>query len=221
MNLSSLPLTVASAFVVTLATVIVPNPSTIAASRLVVTRGARAAAAFLSAVVVLDVAVFFVMALGLQPLLYSIGGTSYLVPIAGAGMVIVGAVMMVTAPRAAAKLRARQQGSAEGRGNGGLHGPFLAGLLVPAANPGFWVWWTTVGTSFIHAARQWGRLGLALLLASFLAGVSAWYIPLVLALRRGKDVFSPRILRWVLFAFGAALIAIGAHLLWKVLQGAP
>lgn len=212
MSLDSLPATMVSAFLVTLVTVIVPSPSTITASRLSVTRGTRAAAAFLSGVVVLDVFAFFVMALGFQPLLHSIGGASVVTPLAGVLMVVGGVVMAVTAPRAARRVDENSRSAAPARGS--LHGPFLGGLLVPAANPGFWLWWTTVGTSFIHGARQWGDLGLTLLLGAFLTGIAAWYLPLLVALRRGKNVFSPGVLRWLLVGLGIGLIGIGLRLLW-------
>ena len=64
MNVLSLVATVASAFVVTFATVVIPSPSTVAASRYAVRRGTRAAAVFLGAVLCLDVAVFLVLAFG-------------------------------------------------------------------------------------------------------------------------------------------------------------
>lgn len=211
-SLDSLPATIASAFLVTLVTVIVPSPSTITASRLSMTRGTRAAAAFLSGVVVLEVIAFFIMAVGMQPLLQRLGGASVVTPLAGVLMVVGGVVMAVTAPQAARRVEERSRKGAPARGS--LHGPFLGGLLVPSANPGFWLWWSTVGTSFIHAARQWGDLGLTLLLAAFLAGVAAWYLPLLVALRRGKNVFSPHVLRWLLVGLGCGLVVIGLRLVW-------
>jgi threonine/homoserine/homoserine lactone efflux protein len=212
MAISSLPATMLSAFLVTLATVVVPNPSTIVAGRFALTRGWRAAATFLAAVVLVDLAVFCALVFGFQPLLHSVGGTAYLVPVAASGMVLAGAVMMVRPPR----FDPAAPGGAVAGGPpppNGLHGPFLAGLVVPSTNPGFWVWWMTVGTAFIHAARHWGDLGLASLLGAMVAGVLAWYLPLVLALRRGATLVPPRALGRVLRLFGAALVVFGAHLL--------
>jgi threonine/homoserine/homoserine lactone efflux protein len=207
---SSLSATVLSAFLITFATVVVPSPSTVAASRLAFTHGWRAAATFLAAVVLLDIAVFSALALGFQPLLHRVGGAAYLVSAAGAGMVVIGIVMAVRPPRLASDDDIRSSGAGA---RAALHAPFLAGLLVPAANPGFWLWWMTVGTSLIHAARHWGDLGLTALLMAFVVGVLAWYLPLVLALRRGRAVFSARALGRVVRLLGVALAVFGIHLL--------
>ena len=82
MDPTTLPAVIVSAFFVTFATVIVPSPSTIAASRYAVTHGTRAAAACLSGVVVLDIVVFLSLAYGFEPVLYRIGGHRYLLPAA-------------------------------------------------------------------------------------------------------------------------------------------
>jgi len=216
MHATSLPMTLFSAYVVTFATVALPNPSTVAASRVALTRGSRAAAAFLSSVVALDIVVFLVIAFGLQPLLHGVGGTKLLMPIAGVAMVVAGVVMVMTAPIAVRRMHIERAAPAPSPGRPSIQGPLLGGILVPSANPGFWIWWATVGTSFIHTAHQWGRPGVGLLLAAFLAGVISWYVPLVFALRRGRDVMSPRVLRWMLVVFGVAMVAFGLNLLWRI-----
>jgi len=213
-NVLSLVATVASAFVVTFATVVIPSPSTVVASRYAVRRGTRAAAVFLGAVLCLDTVVFLVLAVGFHPFLHALGAAKYLAPLAGAGMMIFGLVMVVTARRGGPHLRstAALPGSEDG---GTARGPFLAGLIVPAANPGFWIWWTTVGTSFIHAARHWGDVGLGSLLLAFLGGAAAWYLPLLWALSRGRQVFSERAQDRALVLLGFAMVGFGAVLLWR------
>ncbi len=204
-----------SAFVVTFATVVVPSPSTIAASRFALSHGTRGAAACLGGVVTLDILVFLGLAFGLEPALYAVGGHRYLVPVAGAFLTVAGVVMIVTAPRHLTDRLVSDRGRQHAEREMRLHGPFLAGLIIPAANPGFWLWWASVGTAFIHAARRFGRLGLALLLGAFLAGVLSWYVPLLLALRRGREVFSGRTQTRLLVALGIGMVAFGLHLLWR------
>ncbi len=218
MDPTTLPAVIVSAFFVTFATVIVPSPSTIAASRYAVTQGTRAAAACLSAVVFLDILVFLGLALGLQPLLRRIGGSHYFPLIAGFFLVIAGVGMVVLAPKNVDRM-VTPKGRAFAQKEQSLHGPFVAGLLIPFANPGYWIWWTTVGTAFIHAARHWGRLGLTLLLASFITGVIAWYIPLLWALHRGREIFSPTAQKRLLVILGIAMVGFGAYLLLRSFQG--
>lgn len=214
MHVFPLVTTIVSAFMVTFVTVVVPSPSTVTASRYAVRRGTRAAAVFLTAVLCLDSAVFLVLVFGFHPVLNALGAASYLVPLAGAGLIIVGAVMVVTAQRAGSHLLSMSPGPVP-EGGGTTRGPFLAGLLVPAANPGFWIWWTTVGTSFIHAARPWGSLGLGLLLVAFVTGAAAWYAVLLWALSRGRQVFSERIQDRVLVLLGLVMIGFGAVIFWR------
>jgi len=218
MDYSSLLTVVLSAFVVTLATVIVPSPSTMAASRYAVSHGTRAAAACLSGVVILDIVVFLALAVGFEPMLFRVGGHRYILPVAAALLLGAGLFMVIMAPRDVhsrlISARGRERADKEQK----LHGPFLAGLLIPLANPGYWIWWTTVGTSFIHAARRWGRLGLTLVLIGFLGGVIGWYVPLLFALRRGRQVFSPRVQQRILMVLGVGMMGFGAHLLWTWLR---
>lgn len=214
MNVMSLAAVVGSAFVVTFVTVVVPSPSTVAASRYAVRRGTRAAAVFLGAVLCLDTAVFLVLAHGFHPFLKALGVARYLMLLAGAGLTIVGLVMVVTARRGGPYPHSMRlaHGSED---HGTARGPFVAGLLVPAANPGFWIWWTTVGTSFIHAAHHWGGVGLGLLLLAFLGGAAAWYTVMLWALSRGRQVFSERIQDRVLVLLGLVMIGFGAVFFWR------
>jgi len=215
---TTLPAVIVSAFFVTFATVIVPSPSTIAASRYAVTHGTRAAAACLSAVVFLDVLVFLGLALGFQPLLRSIGGSHYFPMIAGVFLVVAGMGMMVLAPKNVDRM-VTPRGRARAQREQSLHGPFMAGLLIPFANPGYWIWWTTVGTAFIHAARHWGRLGLTLLLGGFIAGVLAWYVPLLWALHHGRQIFTPTAQKRLLVILGIAMVGFGSYLLLGSFSG--
>jgi len=210
----SLVATICSAFVVTFVTVVLPSPSTVTASRYAVRRGTRAAAIFLTAALCLDTMVFLILVFGFHPFLNALGAARYLAPLAGAGLVIFGLVMVVTARRDGSHLLS-MAAEPEQENGGTTHGPFLAGLLVPAANPGFWIWWTTIGTSFIHAARHWGGLGLGLLLLAFLGGAVVWYVPLLWALSRGRQVFSERIQDRVLVLFGLIMVGFGVVLIWR------
>jgi len=219
MDPSTLSAVIVSAFFISFATVIVPSPGTIAASRYAVTEGTRAAAACLSGVVFLDILVFLGLALGLQPLLERLGGSHYFPLIGGFFLVLAGGAMIVLAPKNVDRM-VTQRGHVFARQKQDLHGPFAAGFLIPLANPGYWIWWTTIGTALIHAARHWGRMGLTLLLAGYLTGVLAWYIPLLWALRRGREVFSPAAQRRLLVILGAVMVGFGGFLLFRSFHGA-
>jgi len=214
-NLLSLATTLGSAFAVMLITVAIPNPSTVAASTYAVRRGTRAAAVVLGAVLCLDTAVFFVLVHGFHPLVTALGAARYLKPLAGTLLTVVGLVMAVRVWRVGSIPQLERMTAEVEDDGGGAHGPFAAGLLVPAANPGFWIWWTTVGTSFIHAVRPWGNLGLGLLLLAFLGGAGVWYVALLWALSRGRQLLTERTRRFAVMVLGLAMVAFGVFLLWR------
>ncbi len=214
LDATSLPAVVITAFFVSLATVIIPSPSTLTASRFGVAKGTRAAIACLSGVVLLDILAFVALALGFQPLLDRIGGSIYIVKIAGFLLIAAGIASIIAAPKDVSRLvskRGQQFAEREQK----LHGPFIAGVIIPIANPGYWIWWTTVGTAFVHTARKWGRLGLTLVFLAFLTGVLAWYIPLILALHHGRQIFSPKVQQRLLTFLGIAMIGFGSFLIWE------
>jgi len=212
---ASLPAVVLSAFAVSFATVLVPSPITLAASRYSVARGTRAAAVLLTAVVITDVVAFSLMAFGFQPIMHRLGGAHIVVGLAGVLLVLGGVGMVILARRDTERMvgrRARRLVEHEQS----MHGPFLAGVGVAVLNPGYWLWWTTAGTAFIHAARHWGQMGLWLLLAAFLTGVVAWYVPLLWALHHGKRIFSTEVQARTLTTLGVVMAVVGVLLVVRL-----
>jgi threonine/homoserine/homoserine lactone efflux protein len=215
--LTSLPAVVFSAFVVSFATVVVPGPITFAASRYAVSHGTRAAAVLLTAVTLTDVGVFSLIVFGFQPIMHRVGGARILIPVAGVLLIVAGAAMVFVARRDTERLVSRRAQRRVEREEA-VHGPFAAGVAVAVLNPGYWIWWTTAGTAFIHAARHWGKLGLGLLLVAFITGVMAWFVPLLWALHHGRRLFPPVAHERILIGLGIAMAGFGTYLLWGALR---
>ena len=218
MHFSTLTSTVLFAFIVTFTTVVVPNPSTLAAGRFAVVRGVRSAAIFLVGVLCLDSIVFWLLALGFQPVLHRMGASRLFQPLAGTMLCVAGILVLIAAPRQVERLIAERQRRDLGRTES-LHGPFVAGIVVPAANPGFWVWWSTVGITFIHGAKQWGTPGVIVLFPAVIGGAAAWYVPLLVLLRRGRRDLNPGVLRRFLTLLGIVMVGFGVYLLWHFFLG--
>jgi len=205
-----------SAFGVSFVTVLLPNPSTLAAGNLAMQEGLQSARKFLTAVLVLDALVFLVLAFGFHPLMRAAGIAEYLLPVAGVAIIIFGIVMLAISR---GRLLRGDNKSPSETATG--HGPFLAGLLVPAANPGYWLWWTTVGASFIHGAKLYGDSALALLMIAMLGGAGFWYFILLRALSHGRKVFSPRLQAKILSVLGIIMILLGLYLSLQSLKILP
>lgn len=205
----SLPALVTGAFLVSLATVAVPGPITLVASRLALRR-LPAAVWFLLGVTALDVVLFVALAAGAGPLVRAIGDIPIFEVIGGLALVWAGiaALRPLPKPQPSAAPDAPQARS------GAMY--FLLGVAVAAGNPQYWFWWFTAGIALIQAARAHGAGGLAWMLVALIAGVAVWYVPLLTAVDRGKKLLSPRAeaailkgLAVVMVVLGAALVVVG------------
>lgn len=202
----SLPALMASAFFVSLATVAIPGPITLVASRLALERRLSAAIWFLVGVTVLDVALFTALAAGAAPVLRQIGALP-IVEIVGGLALVWGGFSSIRHVRPADRKVPKVE--VEGRG---AFGSFILGLLVAAGNPHYWIWWVTAGLAFVEAARAHGAPGLVWMLGALVGGVVAWYVPLLWAMSRGSSLLSRRAERFVTRGMGVALIVLGLGL---------
>jgi len=202
----SLPALVASAFLVSLATVAIPGPITLVASRLVLARHLSAAIWFLVGVTTCDVALFTALAGGAAPVLRRIGALPVVEIVGGIALVWGGLSSLRDAkpPRDTGP-----KVDVEGRS---AAGSFLLGLAVAAGNPHYWIWWVTAGLAFVEAARAHGAPGLAWMLAALVGGVVCWYVPLLWALHHGSALLSPRAERLVTRGMGVVLLLLGMGL---------
>lgn len=203
----SLPALVASAFLVSLATVAVPGPITIVASRLAISHRISAAVWFLVGVTCLDVTLFLALAGGAAPVLRRIGALPIVEIVGGLALLWGGIAAIRTRPAPRKKKRRIEDADARSP-----VGDVALGLAVAAGNPHYWIWWVTAGLAFVEAARTHGSAGMGWMLGALIAGVVAWYIPLLWALHRGRTLLSPRVEALVTRAMGVVLVALGAGL---------
>jgi threonine/homoserine/homoserine lactone efflux protein len=198
---------VASGFIVSLATVVIPGPITLVATRLALARHIASAIWFLVGVTTLDVALFAALASGAGPVLLRIGALP-MVEVVGGVALLWGGVSSMRAVPPGRGLRLKGREPEERK----AFGSFLLGLLVAAGNPHYWIWWVTAGLAFVEAARAHGASGLAWMLGALVGGVVAWYVPLLWALGRGSELLSPRAERFVVRGMGIVLLLLGAGL---------
>jgi threonine/homoserine/homoserine lactone efflux protein len=202
----SLPALVASAFFVSLATVAVPGPITLVASRLALSRHVMAAVWFLVGVTSLDVALFTALASGAAPRLREIGAIPLVEVVGGLALLWGGATSLRKAPEP------RDPRERVHVKEGSPLGHFSLGVLVAAGNPHYWIWWATAGLAFVEAARAHGESGLLWMLGALVGGVVTWYVPLLWALSRGSALLTPRAERIVTRGMGVVLLLLGLGL---------
>lgn len=204
----SLPALVALGFFVSFATVVIPGPITLVATRLGLGHRLGAAFWFLLGATLLDALLFTALAAGAGPHLARLGALSA-VELAG-GLVLLYGALSALQPRPQQVLAAN---GLTGREEKPKMSYLLLGMAVSLANPHYWLWWVTAGLAFVEAARAYGKPGLLWMLLALVGGVICWYAPLLLALHHGKVLLSRRAERWVLRGLSAVLLILGLGLL--------
>lgn len=98
------------------------------------------------------------------------------------------------------------------------HGPVVAGFVLSAANPYFWIWWATIGLGLMSTAMAHrGRAGMAAFYAGHISSDLAWYSLVSLLLATGRALLTDGAYRTLIGAcavmllyFGAKFIRLGA-----------
>lgn len=192
-------------YLVSLATVVIPGPITLVATRLGLAHRLGAAFWFLLGATLLDAVLFAALAAGAGPHLARLGALPA-VEITG-GLVLLWGALASVRPRPSAERALALPSNGRPRFR-----YLLMGMGVSLANPHYWLWWVTAGLAFVEAARTYGEPGLAWMLGALIGGVVSWYAPLLYALHHGKTLLSPRAEALVVKTLAVALLVLGLGL---------
>lgn len=91
-------------------------------------------------------------------------------------------------------------------------GPVLAGMLLSASNPYFWIWWATIGLGlFGPAMAQRGRRGaIAFYLGHFSADL-VWYTLVTTLVATGRALLSDGVFRGLIGICALMLVVYGVR----------
>ncbi|MGB8648716.1 MAG: LysE family transporter [Anaerolineae bacterium] len=93
-------------------------------------------------------------------------------------------------------------------------GSVPAGAVISVLNPYWFLWWATIGASYVITALTFGVVGLlAFYLGHILADLT-WNSLLTFIASSGRRVLSPEFYRWLLIAFGLFLIGFSFYFLF-------
>ncbi|MCJ7652315.1 MAG: LysE family translocator [Actinobacteria bacterium] len=79
-------------------------------------------------------------------------------------------------------------------------GPLMAGLWASLSNPGWVIWWATIGARYILLSLEHGILGLAFFYTGHVLADLVWYSLVSFLVSRGRGRISDRIYHGVLYA---------------------
>jgi threonine/homoserine/homoserine lactone efflux protein len=92
--------------------------------------------------------------------------------------------------------------------------PAAAGIMVSFTNPLWYLWWATIGLSYISIAMKSGPIGLASFFSGHITADLAWYSLVALAVSGGRKFINQRIYNFVLLACGTCLLGLGGYFIY-------
>jgi threonine/homoserine/homoserine lactone efflux protein len=96
-------------------------------------------------------------------------------------------------------------------GNRAAAGAVLTGAWVSISNPGWLIWWATIGVTYILIALQQGATGLASFYTGHILSDFSWYSLVSFVVASGRRIISDSVYRRVLGLCGILLLAIGGY----------
>jgi threonine/homoserine/homoserine lactone efflux protein len=158
------------------------------------------------------------LALGVGSLLQSSLAMKIITAVGAALLAFMGVSLLletIRGIRAGVRSEAFGQGGSSGRaGMAANLSPVIAGVLVSASNPYWWVWWVTIGSAFLIrynvTFQRWPAL-----LAFFIGhelGDLGWFSAVSIALSLGKNRIPAGVIAGIQAFCGVAIIGFGAWL---------
>ena len=98
----------------------------------------------------------------------------------------------------------------------------LSGALASVSNPYFFIWWATIGITYVLWSLRIGIPGVASFYSGHILGDLGWYALVSLIIASSRRIFSNTVYRVLLVACGIVLIALGGYFIvsgYKFLTG--
>jgi len=92
--------------------------------------------------------------------------------------------------------------------------PVPAGVVTSVANPYWFLWWATVGASYVLLALERGVVGLAAFYSGHILSDLSWNSLLALAGSTGRRLFRGRLYQVLFLLCGLFLLGLGGYFLW-------
>ncbi len=90
-------------------------------------------------------------------------------------------------------------------------GPVLVGIWASVTNPGWLVWWATIGASYTVLALGGGVLGLLSFYVGHILSDLSWYSLVAAIVASGRHVLTDKVYRGILTGCGLLLLIIGGY----------
>jgi len=200
-----------TAFVVGLSGAMMPGPLTVVLVEQAFQRGYRAAPLVTLGHGIMEALIMLLLVLGLESLL---SGTlvSGVIGLIGGGVLLWMGYGMVRAGK-------NEEMSLERNTTQGVTGgPVGGGVLATLANPYWFLWWATVGASYVVISQAHGLKGLFLFFSGHVLSDFFWLSFLAVAVFSGKKLLNRRRYNVILALLGLFLMVFAGYFFWSGLQ---
>lgn len=204
-----------TAFVVGLSGAMMPGPFLTAAIAESIRRGFWAGPWMVLGHAILELILVLALLEGLASFLVRPDVTSVIAGLGGAFLLLMGLAMSRDALGGRISLDDALQVSGQKKIR--LH-PVAAGIAFSLANPLWYLWWSTVGLSYISLAMKSGTVGLASFYSGHIIADLAWYSLVSMAVSGGRKVLSQNVYNFILAACGIFLLGLGVYFIYSGFQ---
>jgi threonine/homoserine/homoserine lactone efflux protein len=94
-------------------------------------------------------------------------------------------------------------------------GPVVAGVWTSVSNPGWIIWWATIGAKYILLSLDHGIVGLAFFFVGHEMADLLWYSLVSFLVSRGRGRISDRVYHGVLYACAAMVLFFAAFFIYN------
>ncbi len=154
---------------------------------------------------VIEFAIVMALAVGLGALLQR--------PTVGGAVGVVGGAFLLWMGYSMLRMRASETVTATPEAGAA---PIFAAAAVTLSNPFWFVWWVTIGSTFLAWSLSKGTAGLATFYTGHIFADFAWYTLVALLVSRGRSLLAQRWYWGLLRVCGIFLLALGV---WFVVWG--
>ncbi len=87
----------------------------------------------------------------------------------------------------------------------------FAGILVSMSNPYWFLWWATIGVTYLLWALDLGFIGVASFFTGHILADLGWYALIAFIIATGRRAINDTVYSWLLKICGLALVGLGGY----------
>ncbi|MFO8009989.1 MAG: LysE family transporter [Dehalococcoidia bacterium] len=87
----------------------------------------------------------------------------------------------------------------------------LSGILVSMSNPYWFIWWATIGITYLLWSLKLGTVGITSFFTGHILSDLTWYALVALVIATGRKAINTTIYAWLLMVCGLGLVGLGGY----------